>query len=102
MAIGSPGYVSHYLGSIVEEITEVVTKACDLLEEDLQAKWTVLTASVSQKLSYSLSLQYPSDILAAATELDRVLWDMMENATGLHIRQREEGRGIWSVFWIFQ
>ena len=55
VAIGSPEYVSQYLGSIVEEITEVVTKTCDLLEEDLQAKWTMLTASVSQKLSYSLS-----------------------------------------------
>ena len=41
-------------------------KTCDLLEQD----------SVAQKLSYSLSLQYPSDIRASATRLDTVLWDM--------------------------
>ena len=81
----------------MEEITEVVTKTCDLLEQDLQAKWTMLTASVAQKLSYSLSLQYPSDIRAAASRLDKVLWDMMEKATGLNIPQGEEGRGVECV-----
>ena len=81
----------------MEEITEVVTKTCDLLEQDMQAKWTMLTASVAQKLSYSLSLQYPSDIRAAATRLDTVLWEMMQKATGLHIPQGEEGRGVECV-----
>ena len=36
-------------------------------------KWTT---SVAQKLSYSRSLQYPSDIRASATRLDTVLCDM--------------------------
>ena len=94
VGIGSPAYISNYLGGIVEEITEVVNKTCNLLEEDLQAKWTLLTASVSQKLSYSLSLQYPSDIREAARQLDTVLWEMMQKATGLHIPRVEEGRGV--------
>ena len=75
----------------------MVSKTCDLLAEDLQAKWTMLTASVAQKLSYSLSLQYPSDIRAAATRLDNVLWEMMNKATGLDIPRGEEGRGVECV-----
>ena len=97
VAIGSPAFISNYLNTIVEEITEVVSKTCDLLEQDLQAKWTMLTASVAQKLSYSLSLQYPSDIRAAAARLDTALWEMMQKATGLHIPLREEGRWVECV-----
>ena len=85
VAIGTPAYVSNFMDKVAEEITEVVMNTCDLLEQDLQAKWTMLTASVAQKLSYSLSLQYPSDIIAVAKRLDTVLWDMMQKATGLHI-----------------
>ena len=97
VAIGSPAFISNYLNTIVEENTEVVSKTCDLLEQDLQAKWTMLTASVAQKLSYSLSLQYPSDIRAAAARLDTALWEMMQKATGLHIPLREEGRWVECV-----
>ena len=55
-------YISSYLDTITQEIAEVLIKKCGLLEQDFQAKWTMITASVAQKLSYSLSLQYPSDI----------------------------------------
>ena len=72
-------------------------KTCSLLENDLQAKWTLLTSSVAQKMSYSLSIQYPSDILLAATQIDNILWSMMERATGLHIPRDEERRGVECV-----
>jgi hypothetical protein len=54
----------------VEEMAEVLIKTCDLI---LQSKWTLLTSFVSQKLSYLLSLQYPSDICKAASCLDDIL-----------------------------
>ena len=53
----------------MEEIREVVEKTCSLLQDDLQAKWSLLTTLVAQKMSYSLSLQYPSDMMEAARKI---------------------------------
>ena len=97
VAVGHRRYVADWLEGKVEEIRKVVEKTCTLLEDDLQAKWTLLTSSVAQKMSYSLSLQYPSDMRAAATTIDTILWNMMERATGLHIPREEEGRGVECV-----
>ena len=97
VAVGHRSYVQHWLGEKTEEILEVVEKTCDLLPDDLQAKWTLLTSSVAQKMSYSLSLQYPSDMLEAARNMDDILWSMMERATGIHIPREEEGRGVECV-----
>ena len=97
VAVGHNQYVANWLENKVEEIREVVDKTCSLLDDDLQAKWTLLTSSVAQKMSYTLSLQYPSDILPAATKVDDILWSMMERATGLHIPREEEGRGVECV-----
>ena len=57
VAVGHRRYVGYWLEGKVEEMREVVEKTCSLLQDDLQAKWTLLTASVAQKMSYSLSLQ---------------------------------------------
>jgi hypothetical protein len=97
IAVGTDAFVSWYLERKVEEIQGVVEKTCSLLENDLQAQWTFLTASVSQKLSYHQSLQYPSDIRPHAERLDTILWGMLESATGLHIPRVEEGLGIECV-----
>ena len=97
IGVGSDEYVQEYLGKKVKEIGEVVLRSCDLLEPDLQAKWTLLSSSVSQKLSYHLALQYPTDIAAAAERLDSILWGMLEEATGLHIPRAEEGLGVECV-----
>ena len=56
--------------------------------------WSILKCSLAQKLDWHLSLCYPSDISAAAAELDSVLWDMLEHVTKLHIPKGEEGLGI--------
>ena len=72
-------------------------KTCSLLENDLQAQWTFLVSSVSQKFSYHQSLQYPSDIRPHAERLDTILWGMLEAATGLHIPRGEEGLGVECV-----
>ena len=47
IGIGSDAYVNAYLTSIEEDIKEVAEKTCSLLEDDLQAKWTFLTSSIS-------------------------------------------------------
>ena len=97
VGIGSPNFVSQYLEKKVDEIEELVNKTCQLLEGDLQAKWTLLTASVTHKFGYSLSLQYPSDIRRAAGRLDDIIWGMLQSATGLVIPRREDGRGFTCV-----
>ena len=97
IGVGSDAFVSAFLDSKVEEIKETVEKTCRLLEDDLQAKWTFLTSSICHKLSYHLSLQYPSDIQPHAERLDTILWGMLEEATGLHIPRVEEGLGVECV-----
>ena len=97
IGIGSDAYVSAFLTCKVDEIKASVEKTCTLLEDDLQAKWTFLTGSIAHKLSYHLSLQYPSDIRPHAARLDSILWGMMEAATGLHIPRGEEGLGVECV-----
>ena len=87
IGIGSDAYVNAYLTSIEEDIKEVAKKTCSLLEDDLQAKWTFLTSSIGQKLTYHQSLQYPSDMWPHVERLDMILWRMIEAATGLHIPQ---------------
>ena len=67
------------------------------MEEDLQAKWTLLLASTQQKFGYWLSLQYPSDVRQAASRLDTILWGMFEKAAGFHIPMMEEGKGVECV-----
>ena len=97
IGIGTDAFVSAFLESKVDEIKEVVEKTCELLEDDLQAKWTFLTSSISHKLSYHLALQYPSDIRPHAERLDSILWEMLESCTGLHIPRVEEGLGVECV-----
>ena len=94
VAIGSPGYVKRWLELKVDRIEEEVDKTCSLLEEDLQAKWTLLLSSTQQKFSYWLSLQYPSDVSESAVRLDGILWRMFEHAAGQHIPRVDEGMGV--------
>ena len=65
-------------------------KTCSLLEDNLQAKWTFLTSSSSQKLSYHQSLQYPIDMQLHVERLDMILWSMLESAP-----HPARGGGAW-------
>ena len=97
IGVGSKPFVDHFLARKVTERKDVVKKSCELLESDRQALWTLLSCSITHKLGYHLDLQYPSDMIPVAKEVDNVLWDMLQQATGLHIPQKEEGRGIECV-----
>ena len=97
VAMGSDEFVRSSLDGKVEELGESVLASMDLLGADLQAMWTLLSSSVSQKLSYLTSLQYPSDMRGAAIRADQILWRMLEAATNLHIPRQDEGLGVECV-----
>ena len=46
------------------------------------------------KLDYHLALCYPSDMLEAAKEMDRLLWTMLECSSGITIPRVDMGRGV--------
>ena len=96
-AIGTDSFVRQHLVDKVTELSQVTLRSCEVLGADLQALWTLLSSSVSQKLSYHVSLQYPTDIAAAAAQADTILWQMLESATQLHIPRQEEGGGVECV-----
>ena len=99
IAVGSDLYVQHQLQEKVEEVIGVVDKVRELLgpHKDYQAIWAILQCSLAQKLDWQLSLNYPSDVEAAASRLDTVYWQLLEFATGLHIPRAEEGLGVECV-----
>jgi hypothetical protein len=97
VAVGSPGYVKNWLNNKVEEIHQVVKETVTVLEEDLQALWTILLSSTQQKFGYWLSLQYPDDVMPAAVKLDTILWEMYQQAAGLHIPREDEGLGVEGI-----
>ena len=99
--IGSKEYVKF---SLMEKVAglgglrEEVDKVMEVLKEDSQAAWVLLSTSLSQQLDYSLSLQYPSDMLEAAAAMDQRLWEALQQVSGQsHIPRGEEGLGIECV-----
>ena len=57
----------------------------------------ILQSSLAQKLDWQLQLNYPSDVAAAATSLDKAFWEMLECARGFHIPQQDERLGMECV-----
>ena len=53
---------------------------------------------MAHQLDYSLTLQYPSDMLECATRVDARLWQALEQPAGQHrIPRGEEGAGVECV-----
>ena len=50
----------------------------EVLQGEGQAIWTVLRSSTIMKLDYHLALCYPSDMAEAASEMDNLLYNMLE------------------------
>ena len=46
------------------------------------------------KLDYHLALCYPTDSAQAASEMDQLLYNMLEGATDLDIPKVDTGRGV--------
>ena len=97
VAIGSKQFVDHFLGQKVQQLSEEMDKVMSVLKDDCQAAWTLLSTSMSQQLDYSLTLQYPQDILPFAAALDDRIWSSLEHISGQHIPKVDEGLGIECV-----
>ena len=66
-----------------------------LLKNDKHAAWVVLSTSLAQTLDYSITFQYPSDVLEAAAGLDARLWRGLEQLAGHpRIPRGDEGLGF--------
>ena len=96
--VGTSEYVKHQLWEKVQDVKSEVDRVKEVLgEEDSQVIWSIIKCSLAQKLDWHLSLCYPSDISEAAFELDRILWNLLEHATKLHIPKGGEGLGVECV-----
>ena len=91
--------MQHHLEAKVDEVSREVSRVREVLgpEKDSQAMWAILQCSLAHKLDWQLSLNYPSDIEAAASRLDSVFWQLLEFASGFHIPKAEEGLGVECV-----
>ena len=99
ISVGSDTYVRHKLEEKVEEVIGVVEAVKGVLgpQKDIQAMWSILQCSLAQKLDWQLTLNYPSDVAAAATRLDTVYWEFLEFAAGIHIPRTNEGLDVECV-----
>ena len=95
--IGSPDFVSHKLMENVQRLEVEINQVMDLLKDDHQSAWTLISASLSHQLDYSISLQYPSDVIDAAKRLDRKIWSALEQVAGQRIPKTDEGGGFECV-----
>ena len=89
--IGSDRYVAHMLDSKVKEVAQSAARACEVLEGESQALWSVLRLSVQQQFGYWLSLVHPSQIARAADRVDTILWGVLESISGVSILTGGEG-----------
>ena len=82
MEIGCDAYVKHKLDIKVGELVKEVDDIMELLVEDKQAAWTILSTAVAHQLDYSLTLQYPTAMLEGAAALDARMWQALEQLAG--------------------
>ena len=93
--IGSNDYVRHQLRKESTRICSDIDKVMQLLREDSQAAWVILSSAMVHQLDYSLTLQYPSDSLECAEMVDARVWAAVEQLAGQpHIARGEEGAGV--------
>ena len=70
----------------------------ELLTEDEQAAWTILSTAVAHQLDFSLNLQFPTDILERAAAFEARIWRALEQLAGQDLIPRgEEGLGVECV-----
>ena len=96
--VGIDKFVKDMLDKKVSDIEHEAEKVKAILKvKDIQAVWSILHCSLTQKLDWHLSLCYPSDIMEAAIRLDHILWSQLEYATNLHIPKMDEGLKVECV-----
>lgn len=91
--VGSDTYVRHMLQLKVEEVAKRALRAKQVLHCEKMALWQVLKQSISQQLDWWLTLVYPSLVLEAAQEVDKIIWSVLETAAGSSIPRGNQGMG---------
>ena len=91
--VGSDPYVVDMLGQKEREVAIEAKNACKLLDRERQGLWTILRSSIKFQFEYWLGLVYPSQVLEAARDMDKIIWEVLETVAGAHIPREEEGLG---------
>ena len=90
--IGSDEYVRSMLKREGERLCSEIDKMMHLLRDDCQAAWVILSTAMAHQLDYSLTLQYPTDVLECAKMVDARIWAALEQLAGQPtIARGEEG-----------
>ena len=93
--IGCTAYVKHMLKQEALRICKEIDQVVHLLRADNQAAWIILSSAMAHQLDYSLTLQYPSDVLECAATVDAAIWGALEKLAGQpQIARREGGAGV--------
>ena len=72
-------FVTEQMRTKMVELREETSKAIRVLREEKHSLWTVLRSSTLHKLDYWLGSVYPSLMLEAASEMDSLLSQMLED-----------------------
>ena len=91
--VGDDTYAEVMMEQKVKEVAEDAVRASKLLAVEPQGLWTILRLIIKFQFEYWLGLVYPSQVMAAAKGIDRVIWEVLETMAGAHIPQEEEGLG---------
>ena len=86
--------MKHQLALKVQGVGKEVEQVLKVLQGEGQAIWTVARSSTLMKLDYHLALCYPTDMVEAAIEMDRLLRTILECSSTLSIPKVDEGRGV--------
>ena len=76
--VGEDDYVHAKLMEVADKILEDARKTIEVLQQDRQALWSSLRASVSQRFDYWCQLSLPSVTKPVAAYLDQQLWIMLQ------------------------
>ena len=95
--VGTDAYVEYMLGQKMLDIAKSASYSAEVLDEERQSLWTILRLSLAQQLYYWLQLCYPSNIKAAAEQMDKILWETLEKTADSKIpRNRNDYHPLYS------
>ena len=88
---GSDQYVAAMLDIKVDEVARGAARACEVLQGESQALWSVLRLSLQQQFGYWISLVHPTQVEEAATRVDNIMLRVLQQVGGFEIPQGGEG-----------
>ena len=67
-------WVKWWLSQKIQTLVHSKERVCNLLQNDKQALWNLLSLSFSKKMDYLAALVYPTDFLQASEDFDNLVW----------------------------